>query len=225
VLWGLHNAPTARHDGQADDAQPQAARSGDATMRRRTFLTGLGGSVVSPSVFSGCQKIPNIREKSARIENGRTTKQDIRDLFGAPYTQLQDDWRTSDTFAPRPQLPAETVELWRYRFPGSSKREDTYLAIGFDASGKVTAHKLDENVREAADPCFVATVVYGSGQCREVAVLRTFRDHVLLRTSVGCLLVRWYYRFGPRAAVILRARPVLRRIVKVPLDLLVHFSP
>src|SRR5262249_20727946 len=45
--------------------------------------------------------------------------------------------------------------------------------------------------------CYLATYVYGSGS-KEVALLRRFRDEVLLRRATLALLVSLYYRVSPR---------------------------
>ncbi len=66
--------------------------------------------------------------------------------------------------------------------------------------------------------CFVATAVYGSRTCREVVILRRFRDERLVRSRVGRRLIAWYYRFGPRMAASLRKRPAISRAAKMALD-------
>jgi hypothetical protein len=62
--------------------------------------------------------------------------------------------------------------------------------------------------------CFIATACYGAPDCAEVAVLRRFRDAVLLDSDAGTVLVRLYYRVSPSVAAFLRRRPLLGRIVR-----------
>ena len=45
--------------------------------------------------------------------------------------------------------------------------------------------------------CFVATAVYGSYDCREVRVLRRWRDSALCSSAPGRMLVRAYYAVSP----------------------------
>ncbi|HUT92376.1 MAG TPA: tetratricopeptide repeat protein [Thermoguttaceae bacterium] len=65
-----------------------------------------------------------------------------------------------------------------------------------------------------ANGCFIATACYGSPQCRELVELRRFRDDYLLRSRVGSLLVRLYYRVSPYLADRIRNRPKIKRLVK-----------
>ena len=61
-----------------------------------------------------------------------------------------------------------------------------------------------------SDPkCFIATAAYGSVLHKNLRPLRWFRDQVLLKTSLGRAFVRAYYEFGPRAAAVISAHPVL----------------
>ena len=58
----------------------------------------------------------------------------------------------------------------------------------------------------ASDPsgkpegCYIATAVYGSYDCREVWILRRYRDTVLRSTAPGRLFIRIYYALSPRFA-------------------------
>lgn len=46
-------------------------------------------------------------------------------------------------------------------------------------------------------PCYIATCVYGSYDCREVYTLRRYRDECLLMTKHGVLFVKFYYYVAP----------------------------
>ncbi len=48
--------------------------------------------------------------------------------------------------------------------------------------------------------CFVATAVYESGSHSDVLILKKFRDRILLKSWVGRLFVKLYYRVRPYAA-------------------------
>ena len=193
----------------------------------------------------GCSTRPDLlARKSERVQDGRSTKKDVEDLFGpahqknivkaAPGTSVADLNRLVYLNASIDPPPARgvTVEVWWYDFDDSSvtailtldntKATRSDFRVGFDEQGTVTIHRLSRGLRRSADPCFVVTAVYGSDRCPEVAALRRFRDEVLLRTALGRLVVRAYYRVGPLAAALLQARPRLRGIVKPALDLFVR---
>ena len=68
--------------------------------------------------------------------------------------------------------------------------------------------------RKTQGGCFIATACYGSPHCREVLVLRRFRDDVLARRALGRCFVSLYYRFSPRAAAWLTRHPRWRQYVK-----------
>lgn len=70
--------------------------------------------------------------------------------------------------------------------------------------------------------CFVATAVYTAPDCREIVVLRRFRDRVLMQSHFGRLLVRLYYRVGPSLARFVVEFAWLRLGAKWLLDLAVH---
>lgn len=58
--------------------------------------------------------------------------------------------------------------------------------------------------------CFIATAAFGSADASPVAVLREFRDQVLLPSQWGQEFVRWYYSWSPDAADWLSDHPVFR---------------
>ncbi|MEW6434141.1 MAG: CFI-box-CTERM domain-containing protein [Myxococcota bacterium] len=66
-------------------------------------------------------------------------------------------------------------------------------------------------------PCFVATAVFGEGAA-ELAVLRGFRDRVLLPRRGGRAFVRWYYREGPALSRVVGGRPWLKRATRLMLS-------
>jgi hypothetical protein len=65
--------------------------------------------------------------------------------------------------------------------------------------------------------CFIATAAYGSGFYQKLSVLRKFRNEILLTSELGTKFVRAYYKFGPKAAAVIRERPLLRKITQVAL--------
>jgi len=61
--------------------------------------------------------------------------------------------------------------------------------------------------------CFIASAVYGH-DAPETALLRAFRDQVLLGSRLGCLVVRCYYVLSPPIARWLARRPLARALVR-----------
>ncbi len=57
--------------------------------------------------------------------------------------------------------------------------------------------------------CFVATAVYEDPLAKQLMVLRSFRDKVLLSSASGARLVRLYYKYGPGWAEWVKERPSL----------------
>lgn len=74
--------------------------------------------------------------------------------------------------------------------------------------------------------CFIATAAYGSPLEKNVKVLRSFRDQILLKTSVGQLFVKAYYLLSPPLAKWIgqsASRRSVARAVLTPLVLLTTF--
>jgi len=66
--------------------------------------------------------------------------------------------------------------------------------------------------------CFIATAAYGTDDAPEVEQLRRFRDERLLKSAVGTMLVRLYYRVSPPIARLVARKPRLRVAVRRALD-------
>jgi len=75
------------------------------------------------------------------------------------------------------------------------EQEGLLTKIGTTHFSTLEVSKIDEHL------CFVATVFYGSDNTPEVQALREFRDNVLMRSSVGRMVVNSYYGgLGKKAA-------------------------
>jgi hypothetical protein len=80
---------------------------------------------------------------------------------------------------------------------------------------------IENDLKEKRSGCYVATAVYGTYDCRELWVLRRFRDETLAASRVGQRLISLYYAASP-IAVRYGGRP-LRAILRRPLNMLVRF--
>ncbi len=71
--------------------------------------------------------------------------------------------------------------------------------------------------------CFIVTASCGSDS-HEVAVLRRFRDKVLLKNIVGTGLVKFYYKVSPPIANFIEKREGIRKAVRASLQPIVHMA-
>jgi hypothetical protein len=65
-----------------------------------------------------------------------------------------------------------------------------------------------------AEGCFIATAAYGTSTAKELDTLRTFRDEVLLESTLGSQLVEWYYQTSPPVADFISEHSLLRTLVR-----------
>lgn len=62
--------------------------------------------------------------------------------------------------------------------------------------------------------CFIATASYGTSTAEEIDVLRSFRDEVLLESTVGSQLMEFYYQTSPSVADFISSNSILRAVVR-----------
>lgn len=67
---------------------------------------------------------------------------------------------------------------------------------------------------EAKKGCFIATATYDSPQAPQVLVFRSFRDNVLLHSTLGEKFVDSYYLLSPPFAKLISKSAILRSIVR-----------
>lgn len=70
--------------------------------------------------------------------------------------------------------------------------------------------------------CVVATAVYGNVFHEDLGILRRFRDQRIARSPLGRSFIRAYYIAGPVMVRILELLPILKRPIRVGIQLLVN---
>lgn len=103
----------------------------------------------------------------------------------------------------------------------AEKDPDEIVEFLTNAGGTKTERKkgftftISGSAGDADSTCFIATAAYGTTCGDELTLLRRFRDDVLRRRRGGRRLVAMYERCSPPLADMIRARPALRRIVRI----------
>jgi hypothetical protein len=67
---------------------------------------------------------------------------------------------------------------------------------------------------EGSPQCLIADAVYGTPDAREAAILRRFRDKVVLQSRPGRELFKVYLRVAPASARYVESRPRVRRVFR-----------
>ena len=90
-----------------------------------------------------------------------------------------------------------------------------------DPIGMEAAKELEKLKTKKKGMCFIATAVYGSSSAKEVVVLQSFRDDILVKSMMGRAFITGYYRFSPFYAHLISQseslKKVMRTIVVAPL--------
>jgi hypothetical protein len=69
--------------------------------------------------------------------------------------------------------------------------------------------------------CYLATMVYGSYEHEQVMILRKFRDEKLLKSEIGKIFVRTYYKISPMIVIVLQDKRRINNLIKIILDKLI----
>jgi hypothetical protein len=85
--------------------------------------------------------------------------------------------------------------------------------LGVDWAG-LYAETIPEGDGGDEGGCFIATAAYGTESAKEIDVLRSFRDEVMLESAVGSQLVELYYQTSPPVADFMSENSVLRTVVR-----------
>lgn len=165
-------------------------------------------------------------------QNNLFTKEYHVELTDEGYLQDKDSKRyvTTGTIDGKYMITLEDV-------PKSSDRvyfwQGELYALGqcFSKYASVISTKKNEDRRAVIETlkksskgaCYIATAVYGDYEAPEVKVLRDFRDQVLMKTLIGRLFVKIYYKVSPPIANKLRKKKRVNQFVKKFLDMFVCY--
>ncbi|MEZ5987647.1 MAG: CFI-box-CTERM domain-containing protein [Planctomycetota bacterium] len=86
------------------------------------------------------------------------------------------------------------------------------IAFGDSADPRGTMIKVSEEKKTSG--CFVATAAYGGTEAWQVRALRAYRDQRLSKTRLGRMMIRAYYSLGPALARLIRAHPLLCKLMR-----------
>ena len=73
--------------------------------------------------------------------------------------------------------------------------------------------------------CYIATMVYGSSEARNVLILRKFRDEYLMPYGLGRFFIKTYYRYSPGFVVIFKNNKLVNNTIRHFLDKLTKILP
>lgn len=113
--------------------------------------------------------------------------------------------------------------------PVEAKQKAKNLANAFFENPEATKPRVEKewalpakSAQSDESNCFIATECYNSPDCRQVRVLRKFRDEILLSTILGSMFIKYYYLYSPKIARYIRKKPKFKKLLRTyVLDLLV----
>jgi hypothetical protein len=116
-----------------------------------------------------------------------------------------------------------------YQFSGWSvdaSGKDNPIAVTIDKDKWIVAvfSLLNEKEKALELKCFIATAAYGSPLHPYVKILRNFRDKCLMTNKLGRGLVKFYYRYSPGVADVIKKHRALKLLVRVSLLPMIAFS-
>ncbi len=99
--------------------------------------------------------------------------------------------RMSDMYIPDSHDPYP--RHWKER----ARKEARELAAELNREERARKEARErEKAKKDECICFIASVVYGDSNIREINTLREYRDNVLMQDELGKKFVEWYYGGG-----------------------------
>jgi len=168
-------------------------------------------------------------EKSIVITNTGSENLIIEslDLLPNPGTNPSEFEIGVDQCSQRNIAPAESCIIIINFTPSSQHIASSILTISSNAIGlsKIDILVSGEGLTpsESNPNCFIATAAYGSPLDEKISHLRNFRDSILLKYSLGKIIVKKYYLYSPPVAKLIAKHEFLRFLVRLELEPIVFF--
>lgn len=116
-----------------------------------------------------------------------------------------------------PRLEIERFFERLYSFHGSYSHITRELEYLKNEQLKRDEKKIIKNNKN----CYIATLSYGDIEHENVKTLREFRDNILINNSLGCYIIRIYYKYSPVFVAKLEKRRVFNKLIRLLLDFIV----
>ena len=75
-------------------------------------------------------------------------------------------------------------------------------------------HSKNAPMEQRKSGCFIATATYGSPFDQNVIYLREFRDEILLKSTFGRIVIKFYYYLSPSIAEIIKKSSFLKLVTR-----------
>ena len=151
-------------------------------------------------------------------DNARTSELTV---VASVYWDLLRIYDTHDKFTERQVMAAKQLAAFiRFTtiFPDVVKKAQAFVK---QARHPDVIKGFLKNASLTRPRCFVATAAFTTPYAPEVQILRFYRDHYLMRSSLGQKFVQVYYRRSPAVAEFLDKHPALKPAVRGLLRLLI----
>ena len=137
-----------------------------------------------------------------------TQKTTIQRNWGSPSSQAVYNWGYSNN-------GGNTKSRNQYELRVSFKMDNPDNLAEFEGGLlEETEQYVQPPSQKPKSGCFVATVCYGNYEAQEVLVLRKYRDNVLMKSLIGKLSVKLYYRISPPIAKLIDKSNTIKTFIR-----------
>lgn len=117
--------------------------------------------------------------------------------------------------------PQTGQAVWKWKVPSGSHVMQIEVQDGRGGKDTISRKIKGSDAEESEKKwkigplsCFIATAAYGSSTAAELDTLRSFRDHVLIKSAPGRWVVDTYYQYSPPLAEYIAAHETVRTLVR-----------